>query len=369
MNASAFKSQAFTKMAALTKTMSAVALVALLTLAQAGPAAGGAATAPAPAEAAAPAQKDFGVWLADFRREAAQRGISLATLDLTLTGIEPVQRVLERDRSQAEFKLTFKEYSSRVITAETVERGRAMVRRHGQLLEQVSRHYGVQPRFIMGIWGIETRFGQVKGTMPVFPALATLAYDARRPAFFRNELIAALTMVERRYIDAGSMLGSWAGAMGQPQFIPSSYLAYAQDFDGDGRRDIWSHEGDILASIANYLSKHGWSTAETWGREVRLSASARAKVATLARSGRSGCGAIDQMTVDQPLAAWQAMGVRRGDGGDLPDRPLSASLVRVDGEEGDTFLVYRNYQSILRYNCAHLYGLTVGLLSDRISDR
>jgi membrane-bound lytic murein transglycosylase B len=157
--------------------------------------------------------------------------------------------------------------------------------------------------------------------------------------------------------------------MGQPQFIPSSYLAYAQDFDGDGRRDIWGNEGDVLASIANSLGKHGWTTAETWGREVRLSPSARAKVATLGRSGRSGCGAIDQMTVEQPLAIWQELGVRRGDGGDLPSRALSASLVRVDGEDGDTFLVYRNYQSILRYNCAHLYALTVGLLADRVGDR
>ena len=311
------------------------------------------------------AARDFGTWLAEFRSEAMQRGISAATLDQTLTGVQLLPQVLERDRNQAEFKLTYAEYFGRIVTPDNIAIGRAMLRRHGKLLAAVSARYGVQPRFIVGICGIETRFGNLKGSTPIIPALVTLAYDARRPTFFRNELIAALTMVERRHIEADRLMGSWAGAMGQPQFIPSTYLAYAQDFDGDGRRDIWNSEADVFASVANYLSRHGWTGQETWGRPVRVPPELRARLSSMGRSGRSGCSAIDRMTVEKPLADWQTLGVRRGDGGDLPPRDLTASLVEADGG-GPTFLVYRNYQSILRYNCAHFYALTVGALADRI---
>jgi membrane-bound lytic murein transglycosylase B len=312
------------------------------------------------------ATRDFGAWLADFRAEAAQKGISVATLDLTLTGVQLVPQVLERDRNQAEFKLTYAEYVGRIVTPDNIARGRDMLRRHGKLLADVSARYGVQPRFIVGIWGIETRFGATRGSTPIIPALVTLAYDARRPTFFRNELLAALTMVERRYIEADRLTGSWAGAMGQPQFIPSTYLAYAQDFDGDGRRDIWNSEADVFASVANYLSRHGWSGKETWGRPVRISPDLKARLSSLGRSGRSGCSAIDRMTVDKTTAEWHALGVRRGDGGELPPRDVPAALVEADGGGGQMFLVYRNYQSILRYNCAHYYALTVGTLADRI---
>jgi membrane-bound lytic murein transglycosylase B len=312
------------------------------------------------------APRDFGAWLADFRAEAAQKGISVATLDLTLTGVQPLPQILERDRNQAEFKLTYAEYVGRIVTPENIARGRDMLRRHGKLLAEVSARYGVQPRFIVGIWGLETRFGATKGSTPIIPALVTLAYDARRPTFFRNELLAALTMVERRYIEADRLTGSWAGAMGQPQFIPSTYLAYAQDFDGDGRRDIWNSEADVFASVANYLSRHGWIDKESWGRPVRVSPELKARLSGMGRSGRSGCSAIDRMTAEKPIAEWRALGVRRGDGGELPPRDLGASLVEADGGGGQMFLVYRNYQSILRYNCAHSYALTVGTLADRI---
>ncbi len=312
---------------------------------------------------------DFADWLDGVRRDALAEGIRPQTLDRALAGIEPVRRVVERDRNQAEFKLTYEIYRNRVVTPKVVNRGRQLMTEHRDLLRVVADRYGVQPRFILAFWAIETRYGAVKGTMPVMPAVATLAYDKRRSTFFRKELMSALKIIDRGHIELENLKGSWAGAMGQPQFIPSSYLAYAQDFDGDGRRDIWSNVGDVFASVANYLAKHGWHDDQTWGREVRIPDGFEQKLPDMARSGRSGCRAIDRMTVAKGLADWQALGVRRADGNDLPTRNLPASLVLPDGPEGRKYLVYRNYHSILRYNCAHLYGLTVGVLSDRIGAR
>ena len=312
---------------------------------------------------------DFADWLDALRQEAAREGISQTTIDTALADLQPVQRILERDRNQAEFKLTLKTYMNRVVRPKNVARGREMMQTHRDLLRRVARRYRVQPRFIVAIWGIETRYGAVEGTMPVIPALATLAYDVRRSRYFRKQLFNALRMLDRNYIDLASMKGSWAGAMGQPQFIPSSYLAYAADFDGDGRRDIWHNEADVFASIANYLAKHGWADDQTWGRRVRVPDGLADRLGDFARSGRSGCRAIDRMTIAKPLSAWQSLGVRRADGSDLPTRDLPASLVRADGGAGGDYLVYKNYHAVLRYNCAHHYGLTVGTLADHIGFR
>ncbi len=320
-------------------------------------------------EARAPTSFDraaFQKFLDGVREEAVGKGIKSAVVQQALANVEPVARVLERDRNQAEFKIDFATYRDRVITTANVERGRRLRDQHRELLGQVAQRYGVQPRFILAIWGIETRYGAVKADVPLFNSLATLAYDQRRSAFFRNELFAALQMLDRGYIDYGSMKGSWAGAMGQPQFMPSSYLAYAEDFDGDGKRDIWGNQGDVFASIANYLAKHSWSSAQTWGRDVKLPAGFQTKLPELAREGRSGCRAIDQMTRDLPLSEWARLGVRRGDGGELPRVNLSGALVQPDGPNGPSFLVYANYRSVLRYNCAHHYALTVSMLADRI---
>ena len=327
-----------------------------------------------PPPAAAPVrtadvQADFQTWLEGVRAEALKLGISRQVVESALTGIAPVPQILERDRAQPEFKLTFDTYLNRIVTPENVARGQQMLAKHKVVLDQVSRRYGVSPRAIIGIWGIETRYGAVKARTPVIPALATLAFDARRPQFFRNELFAALRILDKGYISLPELNGSWAGAMGQPQFMPSSYLAYAEDFDGDGRRDIWRNEADVFASIANYLARHGWTDGQTWGREVRLPEGFALRLPELARSGKSGCRAIDGMTVDRPLEDWQRAGVRRVNGSDLPKAELAAALALPDGPGGRAFLVYRNYQSVLRYNCAHHYALTVGTLADRIGER
>jgi membrane-bound lytic murein transglycosylase B len=328
------------------------------------------ATPGAPAsEAVTPfSRTEFEAFLAEVRNEAIQKGIKQDIVRTALTGVEPVMRIIERDRNQAEFKLNFATYRDRVITPLNVQRGQKLRDDHQALLRQVSQRHGVQPRFVLAIWGIETRYGAVKADVPLMHSLATLAFDRRRSSYFRNELFSALTMLDRGYIDFPTMKGSWAGAMGQPQFMPSSYLAYAEDFDGDGKRDIWGNTGDVFASIANYLAKHGWNTSQTWGREVRISPELQKSLGNYAREGRSGCRAIDQMTRDMSLEDWTRLGVRRTDGGELPKAQQGGALVQPDGAGGPTFLVYGNYRSILRYNCAHHYALTVSLLADRLGD-
>jgi len=306
----------------------------------------------------------FAAFLDGVRKEAIQRGIKPATVQAALADVKPIQRIIERDRSQAEFKLTLETYRSRVVTPANIARGQQMAAKHRQLLEAVAKRYHVQPRFILAIWGMETRYGAVKANVPLIPALATLAFDARRPQFFRGQLFDALTIVDRGYIGLDSLRGSWAGAMGQPQFMPSSYLAYAQDFDGDGRRDIWQNPGDVFASIANYLAQHGWRDDLTWGRPVRLPAKIDDKTIDLSNAAAPACRA--KTTAPRRLAQWQALGVRRSDGGALPTRDVQASLVLPEGKTGPAFLVYANYASIMAYNCAHLYAVTVGTLADRI---
>lgn len=322
------------------------------------------------AGASADSVEGFPEFIQELKREAVeQRGISPATVEAALNDIEPLERVLKRDRSQAEFKLTLSDYSARVITGGNISVGQRRMDEHAALLDQVAARYGVQPRFIVAIWGIETRFGAITGSEHVLPGLVTLAFDRRRSSFFREQVFAALEMADKGYIQLERMKGSWAGAMGQPQFMPSSYLAYAQDFDGDGYRDIWNSEADVFASIANYLAQHGWNDNLTWGREVRLPPDFQRTLSALDYQGDSGCRAERNRSVQKSLLEWQGLGVRRTDGSDLPAVDIPAAMVQPDGPDGPSFLVYSNYSSILRYNCAHLYALTVGMLADRLAAR
>lgn len=313
----------------------------------------------APAVAASPA--DWAEWLAEFRSKARAEGISEETVQVALDGLEPVQSILDRDRSQAEFTMTFRQYIDRVVTESKVERGRKMAAEHKELLTEISEKYGVQQRFILAIWGIESFYGRHTGDDPVVASLATLSYDRRRSSFFQGQLLAALRMVDRGYIDLATMKGSWAGAMGQPQFIPTSYLAYAVDEDGDGRRDIWNSLPDIFGSIANYLAKHGWRPDHTWGRPVEVPESLRTEWRSIAEDANK--------TTSRPLPNWGELGVRRSGGAALPQRPLPTVLVAPDGAKGPMFATYPNYRRILNYNPSHLYALAVSILSDRIESR
>jgi membrane-bound lytic murein transglycosylase B len=321
------------------------------------------ASAAAPQEPVAGRPRPFDVWLQELIAEARDRGLGEELIAQTLAGLQPLSRVIANDRSQAELVAGFERYYRTRVTPAFVRRGREHTREHGPLLDRIEDEYGVQRRFIVAIWGIETRYGRVTGSTPVFQALATLAWEPRRSDFFRGELFDALAMISRGDIDAKSMTGSWAGAMGQPQFMPSSYLKYAEDFDRDGRRDIWRSTADALASIANYLADWGWNDGYTWGREVRIAPEVRERIAQETTQRTDGCYAMRAMTERIPLDEWHRLGVRRADGTALPMGDVRAGLVDTDTR---SFLVYENYDAILRYNCAHYYALTVALLADQI---
>jgi len=295
---------------------------------------------------------DFGQWLQELRRQALDDGISAATLDGALIGVRPIPRVIELDRAQPEFKRTFQQYLDLVAPESRVVNGRTALARHRSLLEAVGARYGVQPRFIVALWGVETDFGRVTGGFPVVAALATLAHEGRRSELFRRELLDALHILDERHIGVAEMTGSWAGAMGQSQFMPSSFRRYAVDYDGDGRRDIWGTEADVFASIANYLSSQGWRAGQTWGRAARLPPDFDP--------------ALAGVRVERRLAEWQALGVRTATGGDLPAADLAASVVQPDGPTGPALIVYENFKTILRWNRSTYFAAAVGYLADRI---
>jgi membrane-bound lytic murein transglycosylase B len=316
----------------------------------------------APIAPVAPLPPPFDEWLAALRTEAADRGIRAEILDQALAGIQPVEQILERDRSQAEFTLDLEAYLKRRLTRDTVRTAQEMYSRHRALLQRIGKQYGVTPRILVAVWGLESNFGRFAGVRPTIPTLITLAYDQRRSTMFRGELFSALEILNRGDIELDRLKGSWAGALGQPQFMPSSYLEYAQDFDGDGRRDIWTSEADVFASVAYYLQRHGWTAAGTWGREVKIPAAARAKVAAVPHRD-AGCRAERIMTEPKPTSAWRRTGLRAMSGAALPAGTAPASLVQAGKR---SFLLYANYDALLGYNCAHTYALSVGLLADRL---
>ena len=313
-------------------------------------------------------QAPFSEWLAALRAEAEGQGVSAATLDTALAGIEPDPEVIRLDRHQPEFTQTFQRYIELRVSETRVRRGLEQKAAHWPALERVGQAYGVQPRFILAIWGLETNYGSFTGGKGVVRSLATLAYDERRSAYFRRELLNALKILDEGHIDAAAMKGSWAGAMGQSQFMPSSFLDYAEDFDGDGRRDIWLTEIDVFASIANYLSRYGWRNDMTWGRPVMLPVAYDNFAPQLmpAEEPKSCRRALKSHTDRFPLARWQELGIRRLNGDDLPTRDFSASMVRPAGAGGPAFLTYANYRTILRYNCSNYYAISVGMLANRL---
>ena len=300
-------------------------------------------------------EEDFAAWVAEFRQIAVSEGISTDTLDVVLPGLTFRSRVVELDRRQPEGTITYAEYMSRVLPPARVNRGKRLLRKHRTVLTEISEAYGVQSRFIVALWGIESDFGRVTGGFPVLDSLATLAFDGRRGAFFQDQLIQALRIVDDGHIQPDDMLGSWAGAMGQSQFMPSSFHSFAVDHDGDGRRDIWGTLPDVFASAANYLAEAGWKGDQTWGRQVRLP--------------EGFDDALSGLDVTKPLDEWQALGVRRSNGDDLPVAQLSASVVLPGGPDGPAFLTYPNYRVLLKWNRSHYFATTVGQFADMLAGR
>lgn len=306
---------------------------------------------------------EFSQFLAQLKSQAIEQGIRVETVELALTSLEPLEIVVERDRTQAETVLTIDQYLQRRLTRSFVRTAREKAAAHRALLRKVSATYGSSSALLVAVWGMESNFGRFTGTRPTIQALATLAWEGRRGAFFTSELMDALEVLDKGYIELANMKGSWAGAMGQTQFMPSSYLAHAQDFNGDGRRDIWDTLPDVFASIANYMKAYGWQPGHAWGREVKLPAGGAEPLVEKIGLRDSGCRASRELTIAIPLARWQALGVRTVTGAALPKVDRMASLLRAGKR---TYLVYPNYDTLLGYNCAHAYALAVGLLADRI---
>jgi membrane-bound lytic murein transglycosylase B len=299
--------------------------------------------------------EEFSSWLEELRQEARTVGISESTLHEALDNLDPIPRVIELDRRQPEFTQTFWRYLDSRVTEKRIERGRTLLKKHKGLFDTIERRYGVQPRFLVAFWGLETNFGDYLGSFSVIGSLATLAHDPRRSDFFRSELLAALSIIEDGHISAANMLGSWAGAMGQPQFMPSTFVRYAVDGDSDGRQDIWHTLPDVFASAANFLSESGWQGDKTWGREVKIPSDFNLEL-----TGKK---------VKKTLAAWQNLGVRKITGQDLPKVDIEASLILPAGHAGPAFLVYNNFHTILRWNRSDFYAIAVGYLADRIIGR
>lgn len=298
-----------------------------------------------------PPTPEFTQWLVAFKQEAVRRGIRAETVEKAMEGVRLIERVIELDRRQPEFTQTFWGYLLRVVSPERIARGRELLARHGAILKRIQSKFGVQPRFLVAFWGMETNYGQYTGKMPVVGSLVTLAYDRRRSRFFREQLIAALQIMDRGDIPLDAV-GSWAGAMGQAQFIPTTYRDNAVDGDGDGKSDMWNSLPDVFASASNYLSRAGWQPGRTWGREVQLP-----KGFDLSLSG---------LGTKKKLADWQAIGVRRMGGRDLPKVDIQASLLLPNGHKGPAFLVYKNFRTILVWNRSILYAMAVGHLADRL---
>lgn len=298
--------------------------------------------------------EDFAAWLQDMRAEAAAAGISGPLLDEAFADLQPLERVVELDRRQPEFTQRFEDYIAQRVTDARIAEGRRMLETYPTWLKRISERYGVQPRFLLALWGIESNYGRHTGSFPVIQSLATLAYEGRRGAYFRGELLEALRIADAGHIPLSRMKGSWAGAMGQAQFMPSTFRNYAVDGDGDGRIDIWSSVPDVLASAANYLSRLGWSDDQTWGRAVRLPKG----------FDESHAG----LTTSKSLSEWQRLGVRRLDGSALPRRDLNASLLLPEGVAGPAYLVYGNFRVLLTWNRSTAFAVTVGTLADRLID-
>ncbi|MCE2594951.1 lytic murein transglycosylase [Motilimonas cestriensis] len=297
---------------------------------------------------------DYKTYLSAIKAEAIEQGISEKVAQQALSQAKFIERAVKLDKSQPEFKQTLDTYLPKAVPQWKIKQARDLYKKHRVELEKIGKDFGVQPRFIVALWGIETNFGGYTGNFDVVSALATLAYDGRREAFFKEQLFAALTILDEGHISLDKMQGSWAGAMGQCQFMPTSFLTYAVDYSGDGRKDIWQTKSDVFASAANYLKMSGWNNDLTWGRQVKIPENLDISLTGLKQSQKT-------------LAQWQALGVRKADGSDLPTRDISAWLVLPDDEHGRAYLAYDNYATLMKWNRSNYFVAAVGTLADSIA--
>ena len=299
-------------------------------------------------------QLPFDQWLAELRSEAMAEGISAATLDRVLDDLKPLEKVIELDRRQPEFTQTFWSYLDARVTDWRVSRGKAMLKKHRKLLAKAEKQYGVPARYLVAFWGMETNYGNYLGKFSTVASLATLAYDPRRSRFFRKQLLDALRIIDQGHVTKKSMVGSWAGAVGHLQFMPSTFLKYATDGDGDQRIDLWGNLPDVFASGGHYLNSIGWRYGELWGREVRLPEGFELSQASLKNR--------------KSVSYWRSQGITKADGRALPKDEALGALVLPQGALGPAFLIYSNFDVIMDWNRSISYAIAVGHLADRLID-
>lgn len=297
-------------------------------------------------------KEGFATYVASLKTEAVNKGMDLDKLDEAFATITFRPTVVKSDKNQPEKKITLDDYLATRVPDWKVKQAVAKYDEHSTLLEKIAKEYGVQARFIVALWGNESNFGKIQGNYSVLSALASLAYEGRREKLFKDNFFAALQILNEGHTSVDALQGSWAGAMGQTQFMPISFLNYAVDYDGDGKKDIWGTEADVFASIANYLSSEGWNIKGTWGRQVKLSRAV--PFSGLAKANM------------KPLSFWKQNGVTRFDGSALPNVDINASLIMPDGEDGRIYLVYDNFHTLMKWNRSSYFGISVGYLSERI---
>ncbi|CNH06948.1 lytic murein transglycosylase [Yersinia pekkanenii] len=300
-----------------------------------------------------PAQ--FPAYVEQLKAQAHAQGISKATIDKAFANIHFVDRVIQSDRNQLEKKVTLDDYLARVLTARKIAQGKEIYQRYQPQLSPVAARYGVPERYIVALWGMESGFGKIQGKEDVISALSTLAFEGRREAFFTKELIAALDIIQQGKVDDPQLKGSWAGAMGQSQFMPSSFLTYGADGDGDGKIDIWNNIDDVFASTANYLSTEGWKPGIGWGQEAKLPEGFNIELA----------GLKDNQA--KTVAQWQQLGVTPISGGNKADSNLQAWVIVPDDVQGRAFLVYDNFRTIMHWNRSYYFAISIGMMADGIS--
>jgi membrane-bound lytic murein transglycosylase B len=300
------------------------------------------------------AKPTFEQYLADLKIEAIEQGYTTDFVNQVFAGVSYRKKTVTADKNQPETKLTLDKYLATRVPDWKVKKAVDLMAKHQVLLDQVEQQFGVQKRFIVALWGNESNFGNFMGKHSVINSLVTLAYEGRREALFKKQLSAALKIINQGHVKLDSFVGSWAGAMGQSQFMPTSFLDYAIDFDNDGRKDIWNNKADVFASIANFLKSEGWDNEKTWGRQVTVPDNFDLNLVGLNSSSK------------RLLSDWQALDVRRYDGGNLPDLPIKGSLIAPDGKTGRIYLVYENFHTLMKWNRSSYFGVSVSYLSDRI---
>lgn len=300
-------------------------------------------------------EQGYQLYLRQLASEAKEMGYDPAVVDAAIATATFRPTVVKADKNQPEKKITLDDYLNTRVPDWKVKQAVSLYEHHKALLDEISNKYGVQARFIVALWGNESNFGKIQGSYPVFSALTSLAYEGRREALFKKQFFAALSIVQEGHVQVDALKGSWAGAMGQSQFMPTSFLTYAVDYDGDGKKDIWGTPADVFASIANFLASEGWDDSYTWGRQVKFTAQYHGEHSGLDK---------DKFV---PLSTWQARGVRKFDMSPLPAVDVKASLIMPDGPSGRLYLVYNNFHTLMKWNRSSYFGLSVSYLADRIN--